>query len=250
MPSKSKSQQRLFGMALAVRKGELDRSEVGKEVLDIVDGEMTDKQIEDFAKKRTSDRDRVSEGFDPSDPSSDRTELASDTRSTSVEDPEKGNPADSPITKYLKTLKYAGKMKPMISVSPSPTTRYVFAVVKPGFSKISKDIIDRMTEEGFSLYKTRTKMLTEREARLLYKVHKEEDFYDALCKYMSSDYTIGLLFTYPEQWKKEKAFKLMDKVKDGVRADYSESDMRNAMHSSDSEENMRFEMSMYFNELY
>lgn len=50
MPAKSKSQQRLFGMALAVRRGELKRSEVNDEVLDIVDGKMTDKQIEDFAK--------------------------------------------------------------------------------------------------------------------------------------------------------------------------------------------------------
>ncbi len=50
MPAKSKSQQRLFGMALAVRKGEMKRSEVYKEVLDIVDGDMTDKEIEDFAK--------------------------------------------------------------------------------------------------------------------------------------------------------------------------------------------------------
>ena len=38
MPAKSKSQQRLFGMALAVRRGELKRSEVDDEVLDIVDG--------------------------------------------------------------------------------------------------------------------------------------------------------------------------------------------------------------------
>ena len=50
MPSKSKAQQRLFGMALAVRRGEINRSEVDQEVLEIVDGEMTDKQIEDFAK--------------------------------------------------------------------------------------------------------------------------------------------------------------------------------------------------------
>lgn len=50
MPAKSKSQQRLFGMALAVRQGELKRSEVEDEVLDIVDGKMTDKQIRDFAK--------------------------------------------------------------------------------------------------------------------------------------------------------------------------------------------------------
>lgn len=52
MPAQSKSQQRLFGMALAVRKGELERSKVSKEVLDIVDGEMTNKEMEDFAKTK------------------------------------------------------------------------------------------------------------------------------------------------------------------------------------------------------
>lgn len=50
MPAKSKSQQRLFGMALAVRRGEMKRGDVWKEVLDIVDSDMTDKEIEDFAK--------------------------------------------------------------------------------------------------------------------------------------------------------------------------------------------------------
>jgi hypothetical protein len=49
MPAKSKAQQRLFGMALAVRRGELERSKVDDEVLKIVDSDMTDKEIEDFA---------------------------------------------------------------------------------------------------------------------------------------------------------------------------------------------------------
>lgn len=49
MPAKSKSQQKLFGMALAVRRGDMSRNDVNKSVLDIVDSEMTDKQIEDFA---------------------------------------------------------------------------------------------------------------------------------------------------------------------------------------------------------
>lgn len=49
MPAKSKSQQRLFGMALAVRRGDLKKSEVGDEVLDIVNSDMTDKEIEEFA---------------------------------------------------------------------------------------------------------------------------------------------------------------------------------------------------------
>lgn len=49
MPAKSKAQQALFGMALAVRRGELERSKVNKEVLGIVDSDMTNKEIEDFA---------------------------------------------------------------------------------------------------------------------------------------------------------------------------------------------------------
>lgn len=53
MPSKSKAQQRLFCMALAVRRGKLKRENVGPEVLDIVDGDMTDKQIEDFTKYKS-----------------------------------------------------------------------------------------------------------------------------------------------------------------------------------------------------
>ena len=46
MPAKSQSQQRLFGMALAVRRGELKRSEVHKSVLDIVDSEAQSLQTE------------------------------------------------------------------------------------------------------------------------------------------------------------------------------------------------------------
>lgn len=49
MPSKSKAQQALFGMALAVRRGEMKRSEVSGDVLDIVDGDMSTEDIEHFA---------------------------------------------------------------------------------------------------------------------------------------------------------------------------------------------------------
>ena len=52
MPAVSKSQQRLFGMALAVRRGEIKRSDVNDAVLDIVNSNMTDKEIEDFAKTK------------------------------------------------------------------------------------------------------------------------------------------------------------------------------------------------------
>lgn len=46
--SKSKSQQRLFGLAQSVKKGGTPRSEVSKAVLDISD-KVSGKDIEDFA---------------------------------------------------------------------------------------------------------------------------------------------------------------------------------------------------------
>jgi hypothetical protein len=48
MPAQSQQQQKLFGLALSVKRGETPRSEASKEVLDIVNS-MTEKQIEDFA---------------------------------------------------------------------------------------------------------------------------------------------------------------------------------------------------------
>jgi len=59
MPAKSKSQQRLFSMALAVRKGDLPRSKVWKAVLDIVDSDMTNKEIEDFTVLKESNKYRT-----------------------------------------------------------------------------------------------------------------------------------------------------------------------------------------------
>lgn len=50
MPSTSKSQQRLFCMAYAVRKGKIKRSDANKEVLQVADSDMTDQEIKDFMK--------------------------------------------------------------------------------------------------------------------------------------------------------------------------------------------------------
>lgn len=46
------AQQRLMGMAWAVRQGDLERGKVSDEVLAIADGDMTDKELEKFAKTK------------------------------------------------------------------------------------------------------------------------------------------------------------------------------------------------------
>ena len=245
MPSKSKSQQRLFGMALAVRRGEMKRSDAYKEVLDIADSDITDKELEAFAKHRTSDKEHnVKESQDMFQKYSDDL-LKNHVKNRSVR---RVRPAgdNTRLATYLKQMHYAGKMIPAIETKPD--IKYIFIVIKPGFTKLSETIISRFINDGFKLYKTRSKRLTLGEARKLYKVHSAEDFYDALCEYMSSDISIGVLFSYDGMTEKE-AFKKVGTLKDEIRNEYSESDMRNVMHSSDNTQTMRLESSVYFNEL-
>lgn len=51
MPALSKQQQKLFGLALAVKRGDVSQSEVSDDVKNIVNT-MTTKQIEDYAKTK------------------------------------------------------------------------------------------------------------------------------------------------------------------------------------------------------
>ena len=52
-------------MAWAVRKGELPRSEVSKEILDIADGELSDKELKLYAStKRKGLKESVEEALD------------------------------------------------------------------------------------------------------------------------------------------------------------------------------------------
>ena len=201
MPAKSKAQQALFGMALAVRRGEKKRSEVDDEVLKIVDGDMTDKEIEDFAS--TSHKglaDHIKESIDES----------------------------------------------MIAAAASLKKPRVFIVIKPGFLNKSQDIIKLFTDEGFRVEGSKLMVLTLGEAKRLYKVHAKEEFYDDLCKYMSSGLSQGVILLPTEDKEYYDLYKVVDMLKDKVRKLYGKDEMRNAIHGSDSLESMRRESKIYF----
>jgi len=55
MPSKSKSQQKLFGQAWAIRQGTLDPKNAWPAAARIAKSDMIDKDIEDFASTKTKD---------------------------------------------------------------------------------------------------------------------------------------------------------------------------------------------------
>lgn len=121
-------------------------------------------------------------------------------------------------------------------------TNHVLAVVKPGNESLIGELTQLFIENGYKICKTKTKRLTFDEAKELYKVHKKEDFYEDLCKYMSSGITTAFILKKPS----DNIFKEFEKLKDKIRNEYGESDMRNVLHSSDSYPNFTHEAGIYF----
>lgn len=121
----------------------------------------------------------------------------------------------------------------------------IFVIIKPGFLKESQAIIKEFTDRGWKTERTRTKKLLLSEAKRLYDIHKKEDWFNDLCAYMSSDLSTGILFTKDKPMSK-KMFDETNKIKDIIRKKFGESDMRNAIHSSDSLERLQIERGIYF----
>lgn len=119
---------------------------------------------------------------------------------------------------------------------------HVFVIIKPGFYNLANDLFATFTDHGYKVIKSKTKRLTMEEAKSLYKVHKKEDFYNDLCKYMSSDITMAFIL----KKKSDNIFEEFAKLKDEIREKYGESDMRNVLHSSDSYKNFTHESQVYF----
>ena len=121
----------------------------------------------------------------------------------------------------------------------------IFVIVKPGFLKDTPLIISKFEEKGWTLSRIRTKQLLLDEAKRLYDMHKSKPFYEDLCNYMSSEPSTGLIFVKDKPMS-EKMFDETNSIKDDIRKELGESEMRNAIHSSDSLERLPIERGIYF----
>lgn len=118
-----------------------------------------------------------------------------------------------------------------------------FIIIKPGFLDFYEEIIQKYVSEGFRPLRILKKILTYEEASRIYSVHKNEDFYEELVKYMSSGMSIGIVFY--KQSKTPTAD--TRRIKNYFRDEYSKSNMKNVLHSSDNLKNMMRESFIYFN---
>ena len=128
------------------------------------------------------------------------------------------------------------------NISDPMRKNHVLVVVKPGFENLLGTVSNLFKENGYTIVKTKSTKLTMEQAEQLYKVHKKESFYEELCKYMSSGITTAFIL----KKKSDNIFDEFAKLKDKIRDEYGESEMRNVLHSSDSYKSFTHEAGVYF----
>ena len=112
-----------------------------------------------------------------------------------------------------------------------------FVILKPEFLEWEDPWLDLLKNKGWQIIQKKKCQLSNDQCKELYKMHKGKPFYDDLCKYMSSDKCICC-----SCYKKcDNPIKEMKDIKDIVREKWGIDDMKNAMHSSDSLENVNRE---------
>ena len=117
-----------------------------------------------------------------------------------------------------------------------------FVILKPEFLKYEQQWLDMLTNNDWQIIQKKKLKLTHEQAEELYKMHKDKDFYKDLCDYMSSDDCICC--TCHKDCK--DPINEMKKLKDKARDAWGKSEMKNAMHSSDSLKNVERESKIVF----
>lgn len=117
-----------------------------------------------------------------------------------------------------------------------------FCILKPEFLDHEEDFLKMLSNNGWKVVQKDKRKLTQQEAQELYKMHKNKDFYNDLCKYMSSSECL-CCSCYKDC---KDPIKDMQSIKDKVRKTWGKDEMKNGMHSSDSLENVNREAKLIF----
>lgn len=117
-----------------------------------------------------------------------------------------------------------------------------FCILKPEFLDHEDDFLKMLTNNGWQIVQKDRRTLTDKEAQELYKMHAKKDFYNDLCKYMSSGDCL-CCSCYKDC---KDPIKDMQAIKDKVRSTWGKDEMKNGMHSSDSIENVNRETKLIF----
>lgn len=118
-----------------------------------------------------------------------------------------------------------------------------FCMLKPGFVKYKDEFEKLLKVHGWKICKTCTKLFTRPEIEEFYICHKDKGFYNKLCDYMITE----ACQCYAVYKNIKNPVKDMESFKEKIRQEWGEDEMRNGMHSSDSDDNVKREIELAFN---
>ena len=122
------------------------------------------------------------------------------------------------------------------------------AMKKDNMNNIKEDIIDN----GFSILKEKTLLLTDKQACSFYDIHKEKPFFDELVEFMTSHECHVMILEKEnavEEWRKLMGATDSQKAEIGtIRNKYGTDVSINATHGSDSNEKAIKEINFFFND--
>ena len=112
-----------------------------------------------------------------------------------------------------------------------------FCILKPEFLEHEFEFDELLKNNNWQIVQKTKKTLSLPEAQELYISKAKEDYYEDLCIYMASDECLAYML-YKDC---SDPIKDLEKLKDKVRKTWGKDDMKHAMHSSDSKENVERE---------
>ena len=127
-----------------------------------------------------------------------------------------------------------------------------FVMLKPSTIARAKigNVIERLEDKGFKITAMKLTWLTQEKATQLYSVHKEKPFFEELVKFITSGPIVALVIEGEEAVKTMRKFIGATNAKEAeagtIRGDLAMSNQKNTIHASDSAENAKYEMSIFF----
>jgi nucleoside-diphosphate kinase len=127
-----------------------------------------------------------------------------------------------------------------------------FVMLKP--STVARAIIgkaiERIEDKGLKIVAMKLTCVTQEKAAKLYAVHKGKPFYEELVKFITSGPIVAIVIEGDEAVKVIRKLIGATNAKEAepgtIRGDFALSNQKNAVHASDSAENAKHEMSLFF----
>ena len=127
-----------------------------------------------------------------------------------------------------------------------------FVMLKP--STVARamigNVVSRIEDKGLKIVGMKLTRVTQEKAVKLYAVHKGKPFYDALVQFITSGPIVAMVIEGDEAVKIMRKLIGATNAKEAepgtIRGDFALSNQKNAVHASDSAENAKCEIEIFF----